>query len=114
MTDIERIEELKRLAENDNNDYVELHSSEILWLIAQIPQWRPIESAPTDGTKFLAWITDSGCHFHVVSWDQSKYDTWVWWPMGWTVKQKYIRGWMPLPNPPTDAPREPEAQGKES
>lgn len=67
------------------------------------PAWKPIDSAPTDGTFFLA--TD-GTTFKVLNWPPNHY-LGVW---DWNDKRQQWRGagdsfinpthWMPLPTPP--------------
>lgn len=63
--------------------------------VAERETWQPIETAPKDGTVFLAcWVTDGGPYFGAVQW---QYDGWVEnsEPVGLPTH------WMPLPAPPT-------------
>ena len=65
--------------------------------------WRPIETAPTDGTPFLAvtgnWRT-------VCSWNKHRHDWCVSSPSyeSYPVDERPTH-WMPLPSPPTAAPQ---------
>jgi hypothetical protein len=65
--------------------------------------WRPIETAPNDGTQFLAWDESYGDEVYVTGWST------VW--AGWFSDQYEDRWqdrpiierpthWMPLPAPP--------------
>lgn len=63
-------------------------------------QWQPIETAPKDGTVILAWSEDS------------KQAEFIWWAGGagepcWVLRDEgtkvhvdWLKGWMPLPDPP--------------
>lgn len=69
-------------------------------------QWRPIETAPKDGTQFQAWIEKYGweprARFNPDSeafelWGRVDYDK-----DGWDVYSHMVpTHWMPLPTPPT-------------
>jgi hypothetical protein len=67
-----------------------------------VPKWQPIDTAPKDGTKILAYTND-GYKFPLVSqcvWDDG------WWPDVWESPENPIEPthWMPLPSAP--APKE--------
>lgn len=65
-----------------------------------VPGWQPIESAPKDGTRFIAWVQwADGGNWHECWWE----------PTGWWVEVATrdcrrpavpIKGWQPLPAPP--------------
>lgn len=63
-------------------------------------QWLPIESAPMDGTKFLAWCVETGRQGPDIAWWQpNTFATKV----GGYFKTRYgwiPTHWMPLPEPP--------------
>lgn len=63
--------------------------------------WRPIETAPKDGTPILARVTDAR-GFAVVNWCQMDYDD----NYGWADAAGYpdCTHWMPLPAPPEANP----------
>jgi hypothetical protein len=77
------------------------------------PEWKPISSAPMDGTKFLALSTheDMGGNFQqVVFYDisDSKDPAYCWWVVDARVArhESVFNYWMPLPAAPKqdDAP----------
>ena len=68
--------------------------------------WQPIETAPKDGTRFLAW--DPGYkhiwqHHHCIEWRVT--DPWsgrqMW---SWAGTGRTPSHWAPLPDPPTVDP----------
>ncbi len=93
MTDIERIEELKRLAEKakDGTGGFFIDPETVLWLIAQIPQWRPTSELPDQGRWILIDFGDNNVvpHFY-----------------GGCSTLKHAKQWCYIPTPPTEAPRE--------
>ena len=71
------------------------------------PVWRPIESAPRDGTTFLAAVevmsNKTGAawwELHLVACDDETGDVHRDYDQGWSL-DAYTH-WMPLPGPPTD------------
>lgn len=70
-------------------------------------EWRPIESAPKDGTSILAWFPDWGGEARAMS------VKWIAPHSGWSMPgyggltPPY---WQPLPAPPTDAALSREAR----
>lgn len=64
-------------------------------------EWRPIESAPKDGTRILAYL--GADYIEIAYWRESPTQS-CWWidahaPPQWTWD---IKAWMPLPAPPED------------
>ena len=62
-------------------------------------KWQPIETAPDNGTYFIAWVTQKGCENIKTR------------PLVTRVKDGLYEGlmffddplyWMPLPTPPTE------------
>lgn len=80
------------LIEHPNGEYV-LHSD-----YAAATQWRPIETAPKDGTKILAWYDGQG-HL-LVHWG------YAYGIRGWLDRNGNIEytptHWMPFPKPPQE------------
>ena len=75
-------------------------------------EWQPIETAPKDGTKILAY----NYYRKYAEWTgKDEYDYWIeiayWDKDGWWINafappgDKYFTHWMPLPTPP-DVSRE--------
>lgn len=60
-------------------------------------EWRPIETAPRDGTRVLLLHVRVECEVMLGYWDEQN-DGWEtdseWWP------DADFSHWMPLPNPP--------------
>ncbi len=65
------------------------------------PKWRPIETAPRDGTLFLAYVPGSAISEMVFCRRDTDDEDWM---MDWgneaTVIDIPVTHWMPLPNPP--------------
>lgn len=62
--------------------------------------WQPIETAPRDGTRFLAFSPFGSQRMDIVSWNDEA-DSWAdfsgaWWPGG------DLTHWQPLPAPPKE------------
>ena len=57
--------------------------------------WRPIESAPRDGTVFLGY--DAFVEYQIARMDEGMFRSWE------TGKVVYLSGWQPLPLPPVTA-----------
>jgi hypothetical protein len=76
-------------------------------LQSAVPRWRPIESAPKDGTPVLILSEhDSGPYISIRRWVSAN---WIGGPAsGWADEFCQLRRglnpthWMPLPEPPTD------------
>lgn len=80
-----------------------------------VVEWQPIETAPRDGTKFLAWCDAWEGEIHGVEHRQFAAITGdkpgpsdsnkepVWWPVDGDAYAVWYRAthWMPLPAPPT-------------
>jgi hypothetical protein len=66
--------------------------------------WKPIESAPRDGTPFLAFLTKWRPDFAVLRFVADRWDASGWRVCGveseW-VWQDEPTHWMPLPSPPS-------------
>ena len=62
-------------------------------------QWRPIETAPKDGTPFLGIEHPLGHGMCVIKWCR---DHWHSTYSGVATGQEYPTHWMPLPTPPTE------------
>ena len=67
--------------------------------------WRPIETAPKDGTEVLmVFVSEDGEVLHrVVRWDGS--EMWPWRDEYTGYRERDAKGWMPLPTPPQQEPR---------
>ncbi len=67
-------------------------------------EWKPIESAPKDGTAILAatWSEDWGGQFmQIVDWD-CWHDTWGWAVTDGVLYQPQVfTHWQSLPSPPS-------------
>jgi hypothetical protein len=63
-------------------------------------EWRPIETAPKDGTMFIIFqAEEDGDHwFDLVSWSETEND---WIDDGGTLSCDGPTHWMPLPEPPS-------------
>lgn len=85
----------------------------VLWLIAQIPQWMPIESAPKDGSYLMLVDCDL---VTIGTWTKSdalRDEAWIGFDCMSNIDKVVILSpthWMPLPTPPTEAPRELEVK----
>lgn len=60
-------------------------------------EWRPIETAPKDGTKLLLWAGNAV----VGQWYAKVVGTPVW-SVSWNGDEFEPTHWMPLPEPPAD------------
>lgn len=73
-------------------------------------EWRPIDTAPKDGSEFLAWA-ESGEDYWVARWDHDQAD-WVERGEGMTLHWR-LSHWQPLPAPPpTEEPAMSDAPPK--
>ena len=65
--------------------------------------WKPIETAPKDGTSFMAgwfdWPSNPGCNMCPVKWHMG-----AWWESGEDDKVRTPTHWMPLPAAPKATP----------
>jgi hypothetical protein len=68
-----------------------LHAAAELVLAAGLPQWLPIESAPKDGTCFVAFIPKNK-KVHIVEYVGGKHALTI--PGGWNVEPSH---WIPIP-----------------
>lgn len=66
-------------------------------MTTQSPEWKPIESAPRDGTRFLAWCPHVGRVIMRINGPHR--ETWAIDPSG--RLGCYPSHWLPLPLPPT-------------
>jgi len=58
--------------------------------------WQPIETAPKDGSKFIAWDRGQGCPLFTAHWNLEE-------AQWFTVHERWIgpmTHWMPLPEAP--------------
>ena len=63
-----------------------------------VTDWQPIETAPKDGTKFLAY--EGGAeNKHYECWWQDDFSNWSGWQDWWDSEPEPTH-WMPLPEPP--------------
>ena len=67
-------------------------------------EWKPIETAPTDGTEILGWLKEGKwavVSFKVTNyycaWNREYRDSKAWWKDNVTCTPTH---WMPLPKPP--------------
>lgn len=65
------------------------------------PAWRPIESAPKDGTRFLAYQAGKDAPRYECWW-QDDWPQWEGWQDPWDNEPEPTH-WMPLPAPPSSA-----------
>lgn len=72
-------------------------------------EWKPIETAPKDGTRLLAY--EKGCALYEIWWQRNLGDQWDGWQDDWDDEPEPTH-WMPLPAPPL-APHEAETAGGE-
>jgi hypothetical protein len=66
-----------------------------------VPQWQDIETAPKDGTFILAFgngVAIHNCHY-IAEWSEG--DGWI---CSYSDVDVTPSHWMPLPNPPEQAP----------
>lgn len=67
---------------------------------APFGQWQPIETAPKDGTKFLAYpVFGKPCEVHIVWWEKLVRVS-GWRAMFGVWSPREPTHWMPLPAPP--------------
>ncbi len=78
--------------------------SELRQLIGQIPMWKPIETAPKDGTRILVDFGNK-VGVHTVAWEENVAGTTIWsvddgkhgpYPLRGYMEAD-VKGWMPLP-----------------
>lgn len=81
------------MEESPNGDYVEY--SDYAALLAAT-QWRPIETAPKDGTHILGLLEDG--EVERIHW--YKYPTHSCWETSYFESEITPTHWMPLPKPP--------------
>ena len=70
--------------------------------------WKPIETAPKDGTSVLLWRTNidgSDGRVTVGSWHETYGGSW--WDEGMEYTFDHMTHWRPLPAPPASSPKEP-------
>jgi hypothetical protein len=63
--------------------------------------WRPIETAPKDGTYVLLWFPETDLPVRVGYWSRADY----WYSYAGHVRRRFESGpthWMALPAPPAD------------
>jgi hypothetical protein len=65
----------------------------------EMTEWQPIETAPRDGTHFLAYWTSSEVDAHLKQYHVCHYSYGVLWP-SWIKDNDMPTHWMPLPPPP--------------
>lgn len=64
-------------------------------------EWQPIDSAPKDGTQFIAYMAyDEGAEIDVIFWSQSRKDFPWHFVAGGAAAENIPTHWMPLPKPP--------------
>lgn len=61
-------------------------------------KWKPIETAPKDGTRFLAF-EKSDDYQHYECWWREDFSNWSGWQDDWDSEPNPTH-WMPLPEPP--------------
>lgn len=75
-------------------------------------EWKPISTAPKDGTKVLLFIrySENETHMTIAAWKPDRHDRAFEWPWhsieesGYTTK--FVTHFMPLPAPPKGAENE--------
>ena len=83
-------------------------ASLILRLAGALPEWRPIDEAPKDGTRILIWFVHPNAKYakhavaegwaaaHEAQWIDHNAGGWTWHGVAGVATR-----WMPLPSPPT-------------
>ena len=79
------------------------------WQAARERKWKPIETAPRDGTRFLAIEKDNS--ISVVMAGESYDGDFIWYNM--EMIHVIATHWMPLPTPPTNEPNKWDNQNDE-
>jgi hypothetical protein len=67
-------------------------------------EWKPIESAPKDGTRVLLWLKGNGNEHVIGRWKpQYEGDAFPWYgDAGYeSFKENLVTHWQPLPAPPS-------------
>jgi len=64
-------------------------------------KWQPIETAPKDGTHFLAYWPEHDLDPHMKQYHVCHYAHGAIWPC-WITEDDLPTHWMPLPPPPTN------------
>lgn len=62
-------------------------------------EWHPIETAPKDGSRFLAYERRDVSHYPC--WWCNDFSIWEGWQDDWDSEPEPTH-WMPLPEPPTN------------
>jgi len=65
---------------------------------ALLTRWQPIETAPKDGTRFMAYEEADEAKFYPCWW-QEDFGYWEGWQNVWDSEPNPTH-WMPLPPPP--------------
>ena len=103
-----RAEELKALLEeadglfNAKGEELADIISRLSAALREVTAWRPMETAPRDGTDVL--VADEGGELFVAFWEPTD-EQWIFAtsPRGWRVGVAKPVGWLPLP--PVEVPR---------
>jgi hypothetical protein len=86
-----QIETMQRIASARERQFAECREqrAELVAALREAREWRPIETAPNDGTPILGtWLSQDGERGIAV----------CWWAGGWMEYSRPLTHWMPLPD----------------
>lgn len=65
--------------------------------------WHPLETAPTDGTELIFWVSSDKGFQDITANFYCENGQWRWVSSGDVLKRPdLVRGWRPYPQPPLD------------
>lgn len=85
----------------------------VIWEVSQVPDWRPIESAPRGTEAILVWCP-SRRNTYVVSWKKWAHkECWVHFSPGYPELEELPSLWRPVPAPQAQEANPPLVPGAE-